>query len=105
MTRKCPKCGHTMIEIITDPIFRQVEYICQFCKVLETEKSRQQSKKYKSVDQVILEEIKRIYAPKMDLQQNWEMFNKYSNMKITFEKYSKIINNEVQKMKEKLKKK
>ncbi|MHA1312077.1 MAG: hypothetical protein ACTSQO_14265 [Candidatus Helarchaeota archaeon] len=105
MPKKCPKCGHDMIEIVSDPIFKQVEYICPFCKILETEKSRQQARKYLSADQIILEEIKRIYTSRLDLEKNWEMFNKYSNFKITFEKYQKIINNEVEKLKEKVRKK
>ncbi|MHA1229124.1 MAG: hypothetical protein ACTSRP_02630 [Candidatus Helarchaeota archaeon] len=105
MAKICPKCGNEMVKVITDPIFHHTEYVCPYCKVLEVDDGKKLRNKYLSADQIILDEIRRIYTPRLGLQKNWEMFNKYSNIKITYEKFCRLVDENIQKINVKIKKK
>jgi len=93
-----------MEKMITDPIFRKEAYVCHFCKMMELQESRKRDLIYQSTDKLILEEIKRLYNPRKNLLENWEVFNLSSKLKLSVEKYSKIVRSEVDNIKEQIKK-
>jgi len=100
----CPKCGRKMIEVESDPIFKKKEYICTFCKMMDLADLKKREYLYKLTDKIILEEIQKYYDPKYNLKENYNIFKKLSKIKLTFEKYEKIVKNEAQKLKEKISK-
>ena len=92
-----------MLELVSNQTLKKKEYVCQYCKIIETEKDNNNNNNksgYQSNDQAILEEIKRIIATRLNIYENWELFKKYSNFKITFERFSKIYNNKIRNQKE-----
>ena len=104
-SKKCPKCGRNMVEVESDPIFKKTEYICPFCKMMEIAQAKKHEQKYLATDKLIVEEIKRLFNSKISLKDNHELFNKKSKIKFTFDKYSKIIHKEANKLREKIRKK
>lgn len=104
-SKKCPKCGRNMVEVESDPIFKKTEYICPFCRMLEIAETKRHEQRYLEADKLILEEIKRLFDPRISLKDNHELFNKKSKIKLTLEKYIKIIHNEANKLREKIRKK
>ena len=92
MEKKCPKCGLTLSERITDPIFQKKEYYCAVCEqATKTSLSKHKEQKLKSM---IIEEIERLWDFRLDIKQNYEKFCKFSKLKLSFEKYRQILTEE-----------
>ena len=102
---KCKRCDNEMEEVITDPIFRKIKFYCPFCKMMDDAEAKKYEKIYKNADKIILEEIQRIFDPKLKLMDNHKLFNQYSKITLSYNKYIKIVRREAQRIKENIKKK
>ncbi|MBD3226842.1 MAG: hypothetical protein GF329_01535 [Candidatus Lokiarchaeota archaeon] len=104
-TPKCPKCGHKMLEITSDPIFRKIEYFCPVCKMKKISEDQKHKIIYSSKEKMIMEEIQKHFDPKVSLKTNHQIFNRKSKIKLSYSKYEKNINEQVKKLEEKIRKK